>query len=166
MHDDASGRALDAGGDLEQTKAQRPRPRTATPAAFRYALAVSRRTPVAASMRRSDHPSRPNPNTCCCLPGSKTFPMAMERGTTPCSPSTSRALQAQEMAGFEVSINGRFWVSTEAQEIGEALVRNELSRDPLVTHRTRVRRVRCTYYLCDTVASVPAPQYGASSASR
>ena len=44
-----------------------PRRRTATPAAFRYALAVSRRTPVACSMRRSDQPSRPSARTCCLL---------------------------------------------------------------------------------------------------
>jgi len=38
--------------------------RTATPTAFRYVLAVSRRTPVARSIFRSDHPSRPRASTC------------------------------------------------------------------------------------------------------
>jgi hypothetical protein len=51
----------------------RPRPRTLTPAAFRYALAVSRRTPVACSMRLSDHPSRPSATTCCLLSSLKTL---------------------------------------------------------------------------------------------
>src|SRR4029453_10142744 len=37
----------------------------AIPAALRYALAVSRRTPVACSMRRSGHPSRPRARTWC-----------------------------------------------------------------------------------------------------
>jgi len=46
--------------------ARRPDPgrNTATPAAFRYPLAVSLRTPVASSMRRKDHPSA---ITCCFL---------------------------------------------------------------------------------------------------
>jgi hypothetical protein len=35
------------------------------PGALRYALAVSRRTPVACSMRRSGHPSRPRARTWC-----------------------------------------------------------------------------------------------------
>jgi hypothetical protein len=39
-----------------------PRGRTAIPAAFRYAPAVSRRTPVSCSMRRSGDPSRPRGN--------------------------------------------------------------------------------------------------------
>ena len=37
----------------------------AMPAAFRYSDAVSRRTPVALSMRRSGQPSRPSATTCC-----------------------------------------------------------------------------------------------------
>jgi hypothetical protein len=39
-----------------------PGGRTAIPAAFRYAPAVSRRTPVSCSMRRSGDPSRPRGN--------------------------------------------------------------------------------------------------------
>ena len=50
-----------------------PWPRTAIPAAFRYALAVSRRTPVASSIRRSDQPSRPSASTCCLLSSLKTL---------------------------------------------------------------------------------------------
>src|SRR5271157_5258704 len=48
--------------------ARRPQPlggRTAIPAAFRYALAVSRRILVVCWIRRSDHPSRPRATTCC-----------------------------------------------------------------------------------------------------
>ena len=47
--------------------------RTAMPAAFKYALAVSRRTPVASSMRRSDQPSRPSAITCCRFSALKTL---------------------------------------------------------------------------------------------
>src|ERR1035438_7372253 len=48
--------------------ARRPQPlggRTAIPAAFRYALAVSRRILVVCWIRRSDHPSLPRAMTCC-----------------------------------------------------------------------------------------------------
>src|SRR6266513_4175645 len=43
----------------------RPAGRTASPAALRYAPAVSRRTPVAAWMRRRVQPSCPRAMTCC-----------------------------------------------------------------------------------------------------
>jgi len=45
--------------------------RIAIPAAWRYALAVSRRMPVACSMRRSGHPSRPRARICCFLSSPK-----------------------------------------------------------------------------------------------
>ncbi len=59
----------------------RPQPlggRTAIPAAFRYALAVSRRTWVACWMRRSDQPSRPRAKTCCFFSSFKTLAMPTE----------------------------------------------------------------------------------------
>ena len=48
------------------------------PAAFRYRLAVSRRTPVASSIWRRLHPNRPSARICCCFSRSKTFAMASE----------------------------------------------------------------------------------------
>src|SRR5580704_17723358 len=54
----------------------RPHPpggRSAIPAAFRYPLAVSRRTPVVCSIRRSDQPSRPRAITCCFFSSLKTL---------------------------------------------------------------------------------------------
>ena len=93
---------------------RRPRPRTGTPAAFSYSLMVSRRMQVSRSMRRSDQPSWPGDTICCRASLSKTFPI----------PTLNHRLRVavnvsvdghQEMAGFEVSINGRFWVSTEAR---------------------------------------------------
>ena len=51
----------------------RPRPRTLSPAAFRYALAVSRRTDVSSSIRLSDQPSRPSATTCCRFSSLKTL---------------------------------------------------------------------------------------------
>jgi hypothetical protein len=67
----------------------RPQPlggRTAIPAAFRYALAVSRRILVACWMRRSDQPSRPRAKTCCFFSSFKTLAM-------PTEPTSLRGIQ-------------------------------------------------------------------------
>src|SRR6266567_34632 len=59
----------------------RPHPpgrRSAMPAPRRYSPAVSRRTPVACSMRRSDQPSRPNAMTCSRFSLLKTWLMSTE----------------------------------------------------------------------------------------
>ena len=73
-------------------------------------LIDSRRTPVAASMRRSDHPSRPSAITCCCVVSSKTLLMA---GNVPLGTSRRATPQLAFVAGFRVSTGGRIWVSTE-----------------------------------------------------
>ena len=52
---------------------QPPGDRTPIPAALRYLPAVSRRTPVACSMRRKVHPSRPSAMTCCFFSSLKTL---------------------------------------------------------------------------------------------
>ena len=56
-----------------------PCPRTSTPAPLRYALAVSRRTPVSRWMRRSDQPSRPSATTCCRFSSLKTLAIPRRR---------------------------------------------------------------------------------------
>src|SRR5437660_4296500 len=64
------------------TTGRPPRPRTPIPAAFRYALAVSLRTAVSCSIRRSDQPSRPSARTCCFLSSLKTLLiLAQEHGS-------------------------------------------------------------------------------------
>ena len=63
-------------------------------------------------MRRSDQPRRPSARTCCCLSRSKTLLMPSEEHAFPAA--RQRLGRYLEMAGFQVSINGRFWVSTEA----------------------------------------------------
>src|SRR5579864_2693282 len=92
--------------------------RTAMPAARRYALAVSRRIPVASWMRRSDQPSRPNARTCCCLCSLRTLLMAAKDHAVLRRRQRLGALPV--VAGFQVSISGRFWVSTEAAGVFEA----------------------------------------------
>src|SRR5512139_3873698 len=66
-----------------------PRPRTGMPAARRYSLAVSRRTPVSRWIRRSVQPSRPSASIWCRLSSLKTFaiPSADHRGPTTLSTS-------------------------------------------------------------------------------
>src|SRR5450755_3205422 len=87
-----------------------PGGRTPIPAAFRYAPAVSRRTPVSCSMRRKGHPSRPRTMTCCFFASLKTLLI----------PTKATALRRNQrprasfpLAGFEVTLIGRFWVTPE-----------------------------------------------------
>src|SRR5215204_5800141 len=95
--------------------APRPQPpgaRTLIPAALRYALAVSRRTPVACSMRRKDQPRRPKAIICCRLSSLNTLLMTLKASLPP------RVVNVPgdyfSMAGFEVTLHGRFWVTPEA----------------------------------------------------
>ena len=79
---------------------QRPGPRIEIPAACRYALAVSRRTPVSAWIRRSDHPRRPSARTCSRFSLPKTFAIppgdqVSKRLST--SRATSLTLQPQNL---------------------------------------------------------------------
>jgi len=75
--------AVVAGFGGGHTVGRPPVRRTAMPAAFKYALAVSRRTPVVPSMRRSDHPRRPSARTCCRLDSLKTLLMSGEGPSRP-----------------------------------------------------------------------------------
>src|SRR5215212_7878310 len=88
-----------------------PGARTWMPAAFRYPLAVSRRTPMACSMRRKDQPSRPKAIICCRLSSLNTLLMPREATLPP------RVVNVPgdyfSMAGFEVTLYGRFWVTPE-----------------------------------------------------
>src|SRR5438093_7052092 len=68
-------------------------------------------------MRRSDHPSRPSAITCCRFSALKTLPIPAA-GVQPTGQVNVSAPGAA-LAGFQVSINGRFWVSTEAMNMGE-----------------------------------------------
>src|SRR5438876_5992125 len=67
-------------------------------------------------MRRSDHPSRPSAITCCRFSALKTLPIPAA-GVQPTAQVNVSAPGAA-LAGFQVSINGRFWVSTEASWTG------------------------------------------------
>ena len=82
---------------------------TDTPAVFRYALAVSLRTPVSSSMRRKDHPSFPSAITCCFFSSLKTLLMPGE----PISAPLGVNVPGFPMAGFQVTLYGRIWVTPE-----------------------------------------------------
>jgi len=89
--------------------AARPQPpggRTLIPAAFTYPPAVSRRTPVACSIRRKDHPSRPKAMICCRLSSLNTLLMALEVTLPPSVVNVPGDYFS--LAGFEVTIHGRF----------------------------------------------------------
>jgi len=88
------------------TSGRPPRTRTATLAALRQALAVSRRTPVASSIRRSDQPSRPSARTCCLFSSPKTLAIPAVDHAPPAFVNVSVRLLL--VAGFQVSLNGRF----------------------------------------------------------
>src|SRR5438876_1943167 len=63
-------------------------------------------------MRRSDHPSRPSAITCSRFSALKTLAIPAAGGKPTAQVNVSAPGAA--LAGFQVSINGRFWVSTEA----------------------------------------------------
>lgn len=61
-----------------------PGGRSSMPASLKYVAAVSRRIPVAFSIRRNDHPRRPRAMTCCFFSSLKTLLTATE-GNAPAS---------------------------------------------------------------------------------
>src|SRR5713226_2488221 len=91
---------------------QAPGGRTPIPAALRYAPAVSRRTPVACSMRRKGHPSFPSAMTCCFFSSLKTLLMPTEPTRAPIGVN----VPGFPMAGFQLTLYGRFWVTPEVWE--------------------------------------------------
>jgi hypothetical protein len=91
--------------------ARRSHPGWRTPAVFRYALTVSLRTPVASSMRRKDHPSFPSAMACCFFSSLKTLLMSTE----PTSARVAVNVPGSTVAGFAVTLYGRFWVTPEGQ---------------------------------------------------
>src|SRR5258706_11218125 len=72
-------------------------------------LAVSLRTPVACSICRKDHPSFPSAMTCCFFSSLKTLLMPRE----PISAPFGVNVPGSAMAGFQVTLYGRFWVTPE-----------------------------------------------------
>src|SRR5256885_14679253 len=82
-------------------------------------------------MRRSDHPSRPSAITCCRFSALKTLPIPAA-GVQPTAQVNVSAPGAA-LAGFQVSINGRFWVSTEGIDVAlgsRAAYPRSVSRGP------------------------------------
>ena len=90
----------------------RPRPRTGNPGGPqipRDRLAIARRS--AAQCDGATSPSRPSARTCCCFCLLQDVAHAGRR--TPGPRPRQRLGRRQLIAGFEVSINCRIWVSTE-----------------------------------------------------
>src|SRR5258706_15734888 len=75
-------------------------------------LAVSLRTPVACSICRKDHPSFPSAMTCCFFSSLKTLLMPRE----PISAPFGVNVPGSAMAGFQVTLYGRFWVTPEGAD--------------------------------------------------
>ena len=82
------------------------------------------RDAVVRSMRRSEHPSRPSATIWWCLSSAKTLLMPRRNRWVP--RRRQRLEPLLKIARFQLSINGRFWVSTEvtcqggrAQRTGE-----------------------------------------------
>src|SRR5580700_3065033 len=71
---------------------------------------VSRRTLIAFSICRSDHPSRPNASACCFFSSFKTLLTRTEDNFPP----STQCPESLSLAGFQVIMPGRFWVFTEA----------------------------------------------------
>jgi hypothetical protein len=110
--------------------ARRPHPgrHTTTPADFRYVLAVSLRTPVTCSMRRKGHPSFPSAMTCCFFSSLKTLLMPTEPIRAPVGVN----VQGLPMAGFQLTLHGRIWVTPEDRlgEFGVVLISKTLPGIP------------------------------------
>src|SRR5437667_4178192 len=97
-------------------------------------------------MRRSDHPSRPSAITCSRFSALKTLaiPAAGAKPTAQVNVSAPGAA----LAGFQVSINGRFWVSTEAHFHTDVLIRLN------VRTRPRFREPLCERHWCRSTPGV------------
>jgi hypothetical protein len=76
---------------------------------------VSRRMCTARSIRRSDHPRRPNAITCCLFSSFKTLLTLTER--VPLSVGFNVPSDGLSLAGFQVIMYGRFWVITEGDDL-------------------------------------------------
>src|SRR5207245_5167532 len=72
-------------------------------------------------MRRSVQPNCPRAMTCCFFASLKILAMSAERLTA--LPPRQRLERLLPMAGFQVSIYGRFWVSTEGLRGWEPVMR-------------------------------------------
>lgn len=130
-----------------------PAARTATPAARRYSPAVSRRMPVSRSIRRRDHPSRPNAMTCCFLSSLKTLAMLTEATKLP---ARVNVLGGLYMAGFEVSLHGRFWVAAKDLTNGHIRFRWWDSKD---SNRFRVMALDAIEFIRRFLLHVLPPRF-------
>src|SRR5258707_14272308 len=65
-------------------------------------------------MRRSGHPSRPRAMTCCFFASLKTYLISTKATALR---RNQRPRASSSLAGFEVTLIGRFWVTPEVQRL-------------------------------------------------
>jgi hypothetical protein len=76
-----------------------PRRRTAIPTARKYALAVSRRTPVRSSMDLSEKPRSPSATTCCLLSSLKTLLIPVQKHSVSAPVNVPGAMRGGRFSG-------------------------------------------------------------------
>ncbi len=134
---------------------------------LRVAPAVSQRTPVSCSMRRSGHPSRPRAMTCCFFASLKTL-LISTKAICLTPKSTSRA--SFSLAGFQVTLIGRFWVTPEASHPRQWPLTRFL---PIVAFRTfrpsnhsaRLKDGEATFIPSYTETRLPVWEFASSGTS-
>src|SRR5580698_8588290 len=94
---------------------------------------VSRRTLIAFSICRSDHPSRPSAIACCFFSSFKTLLTRTEDNFPP----STQCPESLSLAGFQVITAGRFWVFTEGE-----IARREVELENLDYSEIRSTQVR------------------------
>src|SRR5712664_3540511 len=112
---DGSGSVVTPMAGFDGARCPHPGRHTTTPADLRYALAVSLRTPVTCSMRRKGHPSFPSAMTCCFFSSLKTLLMPKEPIRAPLGVN----VPGFTMAGFQLTLYGRIWVTPEDSPEGD-----------------------------------------------
>src|ERR1035438_4805800 len=95
-------------------------------------------------MRRSDHPTRPSAINCCFVCSFKTLPTSTQ--VIALTPELTSWFSGLSVAGFEVTLYGRIWVTPEADPL------QRYQHDIIAVHRQR------------KLAGAPRPPGGASGA--
>src|SRR2546427_648315 len=96
-------------------------------------------------MRRSVQPHCPTAMTCCFFPSLTILARSAESLTA--SPPRQRLERLLPMAGFQVSIYGRFWVSTEGVEVESVVQAVGRVQQPSVVPPDQVAKLLALFIL-------------------